>query len=158
MGNPIKYSTTVTSGSYNKGNVAVGTNSINHGPTSTTNWYNSVTPTGGNFVVIEVIDVNTPPRFYYPTSEAEWIRLAKQEGATGINTGSATAVRNWFASQTNYVVTNIDFPSNMPSVVGNGQVTYLDSEFTTSYPGSGTAWNDISGLGNNTTLVNGPTS
>jgi hypothetical protein len=157
MGNPIKYSSTVTSGSYNKGNVAVGTNPINHGPTSTTNWYNSVTPTGGNFVVIKVIDVNTPPRFYYPSSEAEWIRLAKQEGATGLNTGSAAAVRNWFASQANFIVTNIDFPANMPSVIGNGQVTYLDSEFTLSYPGSGTAWNDISGLGNNTTLVNGPT-
>jgi hypothetical protein len=157
MGNPIKYSATVTSGSYNKGNVAIGTNTISFGPTSTTGWYNSVTPTGGNFIVMEVVDGNTPPRFYAPSTEAEWIRLAKQEGATGSNTGSAAAVRSWFASQANFVVTNIDFPANMPSVVGNGQVTYLDSEFASSYPGSGTAWNDISGLGNNTTLVNGPT-
>ncbi len=157
MGNPIKYSSTVTSGSYNKGNVAVGTNTISFGPTSTTGWYNSVTPAAGNFIVTEVVDGNTPPRFYAPSTEAEWIRLAKQEGATGSNTGSAAAVRNWFASQTNYIVTNMDFPANMPSVIGNGQVTYLDSEFISSYPGSGTAWIDISGLGNNTTLVNGPT-
>jgi hypothetical protein len=156
MGNPIKYSATVTSGSYNKGNVAIGTNTIGFGPTSTTGWYNSITPTGGNFVVIEVIDTNTPPRFYYPTSEAEWIRLAKQEGATGINTGSAAAVRNWFASQTNYVVTNIDFPPNMPSVVGNGLILNLDAKINTSYPGSGTTWTDISGLGNNGILVNSP--
>jgi hypothetical protein len=157
MGNPIKYSTSVTSGSYQKGNTAIGVNSINYGPTSTTGWYNSPTPTGGNFIVTEVIDGNTPPRFYAPSTLTDWVNLAKQEGATGANTGSIVAVKNWFASQANYVVTNIDFPSNMPSVVGNGQVTYLDSEFTTSYPGSGTAWNDISGLGNNTTLVNGPT-
>jgi hypothetical protein len=157
MGNPIKYSSTVTSGSYNKGNVAVGTNPINHGPTSTTNWYNSVTPTAGNFIVTEVVDGNTPPRFYAPSTEAEWIRLAKQEGATGVNTGSALAVRNWFASQTNYIVTNIDFPTSMPTIVGDGLVLNLDAKINSSYPGSGTSWNDVSGLGNNGTLTNGPT-
>ena len=30
MGRPTRYSTTVTSGSYNKGNVAIGTNPINY--------------------------------------------------------------------------------------------------------------------------------
>jgi len=55
MGNPTKYSVTVTSGSYNKGNVAVGTNTISFGPTSTTGWYNSVTPAAGNFIVLSPI-------------------------------------------------------------------------------------------------------
>jgi hypothetical protein len=157
MGNPIKYSTSVTSGSYQKGNNAIGVNPISYGPTSTTGWYNSPTPTGGNFIITEVVDGNTPPRFYAPTTDNEWLRLARQEGATGANTGSTASIKSWFASQANYVVTNIDFPSTLPSIVGNGQVTYLDSEFTTSYPGSGTTWSDISGLGNNTSLTNGPT-
>ena len=153
MGNPIKYSATVTSGSYQKGNVAIGTNPIGYG----SGWYNSPTPSGGNFIITEVVDGNTPPRFYAPTTDNDWLRLARQEGATGADTGSTTAIKNWFASQANYVVTNIDFPTTLPSIVGNGQIIYLDSEFTTSYPGTGTAWSDISGLGNNTTLVNGPT-
>jgi hypothetical protein len=157
MGNPIKYSATVTSGSYNKGNVAIGTNTIGFGPTSTTGWYNSVTPTGGNFIVTEVVDGNTPPRFYAPSSDSEWIRLAKQEGATGVYTGSALAVRNWFASQANFVVTNIDFSTDIPDVVGNGLNLNVFSNIPSSYTGSGTAWNDISGLGNNQTLVNGTT-
>ena len=42
-----------------------------------------------------------------------------------------------------------------PSVVMNGLVLYLDAANPKSYPGSGTTWTDLSGNGNNGTLVNG---
>jgi hypothetical protein len=41
--------------------------------------------------------------------------------------------------------------------VGDGLVLRLDAGNTASYPGTGTAWTDLSGIGNNGTLVNGPT-
>jgi hypothetical protein len=41
-----------------------------------------------------------------------------------------------------------------PGVVG-GSILYLDAGNTASYPGSGTTWYDLSGNGNNATLVNG---
>ena len=44
-----------------------------------------------------------------------------------------------------------------PKIVTNGLVLCLDAANPKSYPGSGTAWNDISRGGNNGTLVNGPT-
>lgn len=44
-----------------------------------------------------------------------------------------------------------------PEVVTNGLVLALDAGNTQSYPGSGTAWTDLSGNGNNGTLTNGPT-
>ncbi len=44
-----------------------------------------------------------------------------------------------------------------PLVVTNGLVLYLDAANRKSYPGTGTAWNDLSGQGNNGTLTNGPT-
>lgn len=47
--------------------------------------------------------------------------------------------------------------SNGPKIVTNGLVLYLDAGNSKSYPGSGTAWNDLSGNGNNGTLVNQPT-
>ena len=43
------------------------------------------------------------------------------------------------------------------SVVTTGLQLYIDAGQTASYSGSGTAWNDISGNGNNGTLVNSPT-
>ena len=44
-----------------------------------------------------------------------------------------------------------------PHIITDGLVLALDAGNTKSYPGTGTAWNDKSGFGNNATLVNGPT-
>lgn len=44
------------------------------------------------------------------------------------------------------------------SIVRNGLVLHLDAANKKSYPGTGTIWTDLSGAGNNGTLVNGPTS
>jgi hypothetical protein len=48
-----------------------------------------------------------------------------------------------------YIATN--------KVVQSGLVLNLDAGASTSYPGSGTTWTDLSGSGNNGTLTNGPT-
>jgi len=42
-------------------------------------------------------------------------------------------------------------------IVTSGLVLCLDAANTKSYPGSGTSWTDLSGGGNNGTLINGPT-
>jgi hypothetical protein len=44
-----------------------------------------------------------------------------------------------------------------PPIVTDGLVLCLDAANPLSYPGSGTAWNDLSGQGNSGTLINGPT-
>jgi len=44
-----------------------------------------------------------------------------------------------------------------PSLITSGLVLLLDAANTKSYPGSGTAWSDLSGNGNNATLLNSPT-
>ena len=42
-------------------------------------------------------------------------------------------------------------------IVTSGLVLHLDAGNTSSYPGSGTTWTDLSSSGNNGTLTNGPT-
>ena len=44
-----------------------------------------------------------------------------------------------------------------PNIITDGLVLYLDAANAKSYPGSGTTWSDLSGNGNNGTLINGPT-
>ena len=44
-----------------------------------------------------------------------------------------------------------------PQIVSDGLIMHIDSANPHSYPGSGTAINDLSGNGNNGTLTNGPT-
>jgi hypothetical protein len=48
-------------------------------------------------------------------------------------------------------------PYAFSGIVTDGLVLHLDAGNSTSYPGSGTAWTDLSGKGNNATLTNGPT-
>lgn len=43
------------------------------------------------------------------------------------------------------------------NIVSNGLILNLDAARINSYPKTGTQWNDISGLNNNSTLTNGPT-
>ena len=47
-------------------------------------------------------------------------------------------------------------PIENPSIITNGLVLNLDAGNTLSYPGTGTLWTDLSGNGNNGTLVNSP--
>ena len=47
--------------------------------------------------------------------------------------------------------------SHSPRIATNGLVLCLDAANTKSYPGTGTLWTDLSGTGNNATLVNAPT-
>jgi hypothetical protein len=42
-------------------------------------------------------------------------------------------------------------------IITSGLVLYLDAGNTSSYPGSGTTWTDLSGNNNHGTLINGPT-
>jgi hypothetical protein len=44
-----------------------------------------------------------------------------------------------------------------PNIITDGLILSLDAANPKSYPGTGTVWNDLSGNGNNGTLINGPT-
>lgn len=46
--------------------------------------------------------------------------------------------------------------SGGPNIVENGLIYYLDAANRASYPGTGTAWNDLAGSGLSGSLVNGP--
>jgi len=48
-------------------------------------------------------------------------------------------------------------PPSGPQIITNGLQLNLDAGDSSSYPGSGTTWYDLSGNNNNGTLVNGPT-
>jgi energy-coupling factor transporter ATP-binding protein EcfA2 len=56
-----------------------------------------------------------------------------------------------------------NYQAQLPTIVGenfitNGLVLYLDAKYKTSYPGTGTTWNNVSGVSGGTgALTNGPT-
>lgn len=65
----------------------------------------------------------------------------------------ANAQQPFFGANNNYTAPVI--PSQAPGLVTAGLVLSLDAGNSTSYAGTGTTWTDLSGSGNNGTLVNG---
>ena len=64
------------------------------------------------------------------------------------------AQHSFFSGNNNYVAPVVAFQA--PELITNGLVLYLDAANPTSYSGTGTTWNDLSGNGNNGTLINNP--
>jgi hypothetical protein len=66
-------------------------------------------------------------------------------------------LEGWFKTQPSVKVSDLFNTPQLPTLVTSGLLLHLDAWETTSYPGSGTTWFDISGNSNNVTLVNSPT-
>jgi hypothetical protein len=68
-----------------------------------------------------------------------------------VTTFVSNAQRTMFGSQNNYVAPIIPFLA--PAIVTNGLVLYLDAANSTSYPGTGTTWTDLTNSGNIGTFI-----
>jgi hypothetical protein len=156
MSNPIKYSTGSETLALKKGNFYIGTGDVGKGPTSSTGYYNGITPPSGGYTIYLNKETGGPS-IYTVSNDTQLISLTNS-----IAGQSYTGVQqcfDYFYGQTDKVLVNQDYPADYPYIVMDGLVLNLDAGITQSYPGSGTVWTDVNGLGpkNNGTLTNGPT-
>ena len=150
MPNSIKYSASAQTLALKKGNFWIGTGDVGKGPTSTTDYYNGITPPSGGYTIY-LNKASGGPSIYTAANDSQLISLSNT--IAGQTFASAAAALAWFATQTDKMVFDIDYPA----VVTNGLVLNLDAGFTPSYPTTGTTWYDVSSGGNNGALTNGPT-
>jgi hypothetical protein len=150
MPNAIKYSTSAQTLALKKGNYWIGTGDVGKGPTSTTDYYNGITPPSGGYTIY-LNKASGGPSIYTASNDSALISLSNT--IAGQTFATAAAALAWFATQTDKMVFNADYPA----VVTNGLVLNVDAGFTPSYPTTGTTWYDVSSGGNNGTLINGPT-
>lgn len=94
-----------------------------------------------NGIVYTVDTISVVNNGYAP---ADYVTLGY---ATETRAGTETS---GYCSTTTTTTTTIE-------IVSSGLEFYVDAENATSYPGSGTTWNDLSGNSRNITLSNGPT-
>jgi hypothetical protein len=149
MSNPIKYSTGTESLALKKGNFYIGTGDVGKGPTSSTGYYNGITPPSGGYTIYLNKETGGPS-IYTASNDAQLISLTNSIAGTSYTTVNECLV--YFAGQTDKMVLN----RNYEGIVTDGLVLNVDAGFTPSYPKSGTTWYDLGG-GNNGTLTNGPT-
>jgi len=150
MPNAIKYNTSAETLALKKGNFWIGTGDVGKGPTSSTGFYNGLTPPSGGYTIY-LNKASGGPSIYTVSTVAELTGLTSTIAGQTLTTSGACL--NWFATQTDKMIFNIDYPA----IVTNGLVLNLDAGFTPSYPTTGTTWYDVSSGGNNGTLTNGPT-
>ena len=149
MPNAIKYNVSAETLALKKGNFWIGTGDVGKGPTSSTGYYNGITPPSGGYTIY-LNKASGGPSIYTVTTEAQMVSLTNSIGSQSFTTSGQCL--NWFATQTDKMIFNRDYPA----IVTNGLVMNLDAGFTPSYPTTATTWYDVGGT-NNGTLTNGPT-
>ena len=150
MPNAIKYNVSAETLALKKGNFWIGTGDVGKGPTSSTGYYNGITPPSGGYTIY-LNKASGGPSIYTVTSDAQLISLTNSIAGQSYTTVNECLV--YFAGQTDKMCVNRDYEG----IVTDGLVLNLDAGFTPSYPRSGTTWSDVSSSGNNGTLINGPT-
>ena len=150
MPNTIKYSTTGDTQSLKKGNFYFGVGDVPKGPTSSTNYWNGISPPTSGYTIY-INKASNGPSMYVANNDSQLIGLTN--GFSGQNFTGATQCLNWYLTQSTYACVNIDYES----IITSGLTFCFDAGFTPSYSTSGVTWYDISYSGYNGTLTNGPT-
>lgn len=156
MPNPIKYNTSTETLSLKKGNFWIGNGSVDKGPTSTTGFYNGITPPSGGYTIY-VNKATGGPSIRVANNDSDLIAITNS--IAGTNYTTITQCFAYYDTQNDKLCVNQDFPSSFPYITLDGLLVYLDAGVSLSYPGTGTSWTDINGLRtkSNGTLINGPT-
>ena len=150
MPNSIKYSVSAQTLALKKGNYWIGTGDVGKGPTSTTDYYNGITPPAGGYTIY-LNKASGGPSIYTAANDASLISLSNT--IAGQTFAPAAAALDWYSSQSDKMVFNLDYPA----IVTNGLILNLDAGFTPSYPTTNTTWYDVSPIGTNTAIPNSNT-
>lgn len=151
MPNLVKYSTTNVNNTIRKGNVSIGINAVDYGPTSTSGFWNVGTTQNSGYLVCTVPSNSNTPSVVSLGSDSQMITYARVLGGTNINT--IVDALSYVCGLTNTVV----FNNTYTNIVTDSLVLNLDANSTLSYPRGNTTWYDVSGNVRNSTLTNGPT-
>lgn len=147
MPNPIKYSATSQSLALKKGNFWIGTGDVGKGPTSSTDYYNGITPPNGGYVVY-LNKASQGPSMYVCPNDSELVTLTNR--IAGASYTTAAQCLDYYAGQSDKMVTNREYPA----ISTNGLILNLDAGFVPSYPTTNTTWYDVSPNGTNTAIPN----
>lgn len=147
MPNCFKYSTTQQSLALKKGNFWIGTGDVGKGPTSTTDFWNGVTPPSGGYTIY-LSKVSNGPVIYTAANDAQLISLTNSIAGQSYTTKDQCL--SWFAGQSDKIVVNRDYGS----YITDGLQMHIDAAYIPSYPQTGTNllnltyWSTVGGLYN----------
>ena len=125
--NIIQFSTASLANTIKKGQAILGVNDAGYGPTTTTGFWNGITPPSGGYTIYVSRSI-AGPNIYTPSSDSELITYASK--LTNVPFTSVSGTLAWFATQSNSIVVN----KNYPNMAVSNSNTILDASFIPSYP------------------------
>jgi hypothetical protein len=149
---PIRYTATNVSNSVRLGNIALGINAVDYGPSTTSGWAAGVSVSSdgydGQYAIYYLSGTNLRIR------KADTFTLTTVAGQIMGTTYASNAAALSGLAAAGYAVTSTVVP---PNIVTSGSVFNVDASLIMSYPRTNSVWYDISGNAINGTLINGPT-
>lgn len=149
--NVVKYSPSSLSNSIRRNNVVLGIENTDFAPTSTTGYWNGITPPANGVTIYSLPSGSTTPSIVCPDSDLSimyWAGAIKGQTVTNVN----DALGYLTTGTTNTIAANFDYPN----VVTSGLTLFVDFGFTPSYPRTGTIVYDLSSSVSNGNLINNP--
>ena len=151
MPNVVKYSLTTQANSLKKGNVVLGINSVEYGPTSATGYWNGIEAPAGGYVMYIPYSNGNGMTIYSMSNNTELIKIVNEIGLQSFTTAAEALA--WTGQQTGLFLVN----KAAANIVTDGLVISLDAGFLPSYPATGNTWYGLGSANANGTLTNGPT-
>jgi hypothetical protein len=136
-----------------KGNITYANDgdAADFGPTSITGFYRGIDRPDGGYVIYSNDTVSGPITAVVAHDDNELVYWLKSFGATGT---TKSEVLDWASS---YNGIDVDDASTVggggPTIVTSGLTLNLDAGNASSYSGTGTSWNDLSGNGYTATMT-----
>jgi hypothetical protein len=149
MSNSIKYSTGSETQAVKMGNFFIGTGDVGKGPTSTTGYYNGITPPSGGYTLY-LNKASGGPSIYVANNDGELISLTNQIAGTSYTTISECL--NYFRGQSDKLCLNRD----VENIVTENLILNVDAGLVSSYPRNGSTFYNLTDVNVNGTAYNGP--
>jgi hypothetical protein len=146
MPNAVNYNVSAQTQALKKGNFWIATGDVGKG----TGYWNGITPPSNGYTIY-LNKASNGPSIYTVSTEAQLTGLTSTIAGQTLTTSGACL--NWFATQTDKMILNIDYPT----IITDGLIVNLDAGFTPSYPTINSTWYDTSPSANNSILANSPT-
>jgi hypothetical protein len=140
MPNSIKYNTGTETLALKKGNFYIGTGDVSKGPTSSSGFYNGITPPAGGYTIY-LNKTGNGPAIYVASNDSELITYTNK--IAGTNYTTAAECLSYYAGQTDKMVLSFD----IGNIVTDSISLCLLPQNSVCYPKGGGSWYDVaSGL------------
>jgi hypothetical protein len=131
-----------------RGNLILGVNNVEYGPTSLTGYYSGLDLPNNGYVIYETY-LNGKIRMYKADNDNQFITIIKSFNPSVVTIGDALTFVN---GNVNFFILN----NNIPNIITDNLTCYLNAAIISSYAKQSSTWYDLSDNNNNGLLFNSP--